>query len=150
MVPRRRPKSLLHAMDRQLEQAIITKLNTEAPLAEAPPDVRSLIVADVRLEFGSRRFTFLQLLKHAFTIPELAWWVTDPRGQELHNLMPIPGEDVNVYRPERANPRSQDEAAEIAVHALRDSGFWEIQVIPYGTDDTPHIVFAPRSAPQQD
>ncbi|GEM_PF-4615224 len=45
---------------------MIAKLESGAPRAEAPAHARSMIAADIRLEFGTRRFAFLQLLKHAF------------------------------------------------------------------------------------
>jgi hypothetical protein len=144
-------------MERRLEREVLAKISAGSSLASAPPETRALIARHIQIAFPGKRFTFIQLLRQAALIPELAWWTSFPEAKALERLAPQPADDTGLFRPERAIAHTEAEAAEMAVDAVLRSGLWEIDTPRWETDGAVHLVFAPtgsmrrtESAPRED
>jgi hypothetical protein len=111
-----------------------------------PAALSDTIRGTARAEFGTRRFTFAQLLNVALTIPDLAWWYEPNTLPRTVEAIIVPPEDQALFAHRTPAAKSGEQVAILITEALRQTGEWQIEVTPPTMHSSERLVFQERGA----
>jgi hypothetical protein len=115
-------------------------LESRGPVA-VPAELATAIQNTARAEFGTRRFTFAQLLNATFTLPELAWWYDPGTLPNRVDTLVVPPEDRSLFARRALAAHSGEQAAVLLTEALRQAGEWAIEITPPTPHSSERLVF---------
>jgi hypothetical protein len=123
-------------------------LPSSTPIA-VPAALGETIRWTARAEFGTRRFTFAQLLDVTFTIPDLAWWYEPNTLPRTMDAIIVPPDDQALFAHRTPAAQSGERVAVLITEALRQTGEWHIEVAPPTMHSSERLVFQQRHATQR-
>jgi acetylornithine deacetylase/succinyl-diaminopimelate desuccinylase-like protein len=136
-------ESLWHRFQRAAIE-YLRALPSSAPIA-VPAALGDAIRGTARAGFGTRRFTFAQLLNVTFTMPDLAWWYgPDTLPQAVETII-VPPDDQALFAHRTPAAQSGEQVAALITEALRQTGEWHIEVTPPTMHSSERLVFQRRS-----